>query len=242
MDIKKIIWNYGLIVIFICVAIVDVIFFGGALILAKTGEGIKGFWVEHFPAGAGGLVCVIGGSAVAYGAVVVKRIPLVTRILLLSGYVVIFAATTVTFPVYMYASTAGENGETVTFKKAIEQIHNEGKAGKDTLKLYFLMICAIQIVSPLVLIASHYQATEKRRTEDQESKRIEHHKELELGEDKSRILKEINDSAMGMTRKEIELATGIVYHRVVKLTQELVSDGAIETDGAAKNARFWSKQ
>lgn len=229
---SKFLWKYGLFFVFAAAVIIEVAFLGGAVLLAKTGASPQGWWVEELPAGSAGVVCVLGGSALAYGAATSTTMPIIIRITLLFCYFIQFSASTVTFPIYMYASSAGERGHGVPYREAMESLLNEGVSGWATLGLYFLIVCAIQVVLPGVLIASKYQADEKAATDLKQEVKAR-------GEDPVVVINAIRDSAYGMlSRREVAALTDMKYNHVDRIVRSLVDEGVLVSDGKPRDAKF----
>lgn len=210
---------------------------GGAIYLLKLGKTPTGVEWSTYPAVALAMSIAVVGAICGYGAISATAYSWPIRAYMGGVWLAQVATNCIIVPIYLSASRmSAQTGKDVSFQEAVDTLLTAGLSGWVEWGAALAVVFTGELGLCGLLLVMAEMSKEKADEERKEEVRA-------VGEDRVTILDALDSSAYGMmTRKELEMATGLSYFTVDKCVRAMVDENVLESDGKTRNAKFFKRE
>jgi DNA-binding transcriptional ArsR family regulator len=233
MNIKRALWGLAPILTLLFV-IMESAMGGGGFFALETGRHLTHWWWEYVPAVGIGTIGPICATLVLYKVVSDQTMTRGLRRLLIAVFFYYTLGYITFISIYVIAHPTS-----LSFPKVLKEY---GLDAWTPAIIWWLLSGTFLLPGSMLAAMDHDQRTlAKEEAKEQELERQKEARELlkEVGDAKAKVLEALSSGSM-LTRQELALVTDLSYSQVSAAVKDLVETGHVETDGAAKNAKFWA--
>lgn len=233
---KKILFGLSELVFLLALPVFGVLG-GGAIYLIKLGKVPVGDEWSTYPAIALAVFIAVVGAICGYGAISATAYSWPIRTCLGGVWLAQVATNCIVVPIYLSASRmSSQTGRDVSFQEAVDTLIAAGLSGWVEWGAALAVVFTGELGLCGLLLVMAEMSKEKADEERKEEVRA-------VGEDRVIILDALDSSVYGMmTRKELEMATGLSYNTVDKCVRAMIDENVLESDGKTRNAKFFKRE